>query len=160
MRDFTNRKYVGPRVGDKILLGFIILSLYWHAAKEINNALKTPNIAGVLFMISILPGFTASSYMPALVLERPLYYRCAYHVVYMLMLINCQMGHKLVSGPSAQKLADIAVAGFMISILPGFTASFYMPALVLERPLSVGMLRIAHCQPGSTIYTVQLFASS
>ena len=74
-RDFTSRKYVGPRIGDKVLLGLIIMSLYWHAAKDVDNPYKVPNVAAVLFMASILPGFTASSYMPALVLERPLYYR-------------------------------------------------------------------------------------
>ena len=31
----------------------------------------------VLFMVSILPGFAACAYIPALVLERPLYYRYA-----------------------------------------------------------------------------------
>ena len=77
LRDYTSRKYVGPRIGDKVLLGLIIMSLYWHAAKDVDNPYKVPNVAAVLFMASILPGFTASSYMPALVLERPLYYRQA-----------------------------------------------------------------------------------
>ena len=75
-RDFSTRTYVGPRIGDRLFLGFIIFSLYWHAAKTI-TPLKTPNIAAVLFMVSILPGFAATTYMPALILERPLYYRQA-----------------------------------------------------------------------------------
>ena len=35
------------------------------------------NITAVLFLWTILPGYAAASYMPTIVLERPLYVRCA-----------------------------------------------------------------------------------
>lgn len=35
------------------------------------------NITAVLFLWTILPGYAAASYMPAIVLERPLYVRQA-----------------------------------------------------------------------------------
>ena len=49
-------------------------SLYWKGAEKI-NAITAANIGAVLFMVSILPGFAACTYIPALVIERPLYYR-------------------------------------------------------------------------------------
>jgi hypothetical protein len=35
------------------------------------------NITAVLFLWTILPGYAAASYMPSIVLERPLFVRCA-----------------------------------------------------------------------------------
>jgi hypothetical protein len=43
-----------------------------------NNApANVNNITAVLFLWTILPGYAAASYMPAIVLERPLYVRHA-----------------------------------------------------------------------------------
>ncbi len=36
------------------------------------------NITAVLFLWTILPGYAAASYMPTIVLERPLYVRCTH----------------------------------------------------------------------------------
>jgi ATP-binding cassette subfamily G (WHITE) protein 2 len=36
------------------------------------------NITAVLFLWTILPGYAAASYMPTIVLERPLYVRCVH----------------------------------------------------------------------------------
>ena len=43
------------------------------------NAAPDPliNISSLLYMYTVLPGFAAISYMPGLVLERPLYVRCS-----------------------------------------------------------------------------------
>lgn len=38
------------------------------------------NITAVLFLWTILPGYAAASYMPTIVLERPLYVRCAHQL--------------------------------------------------------------------------------
>ena len=35
------------------------------------------NLTAVLFLWTILPGYAAASYMPTIVLERPLFVRCA-----------------------------------------------------------------------------------
>ncbi|KAK9865323.1 hypothetical protein WJX84_007950 [Apatococcus fuscideae] len=73
-RDFTDGAYLGPRLADKALMGFIIFGLYWHAAKNPRND-TAENIASVLFIATVLPGFTAAAYMPSIVLERPLFLR-------------------------------------------------------------------------------------
>lgn len=50
-------------------------SLYWHIGKN-NFGPNAVNIGAALFMWTILPAFAAAAYMPALVQERTLYYRC------------------------------------------------------------------------------------
>lgn len=55
-------------------------SLYWKAAETI-TPISATNVGAVLFMISILPGFAATTYIPSLVLERVLYYRCAFILI-------------------------------------------------------------------------------
>jgi hypothetical protein len=49
--------------------------LYWHIGKH-NYGPNAVNIGAALFMWTILPGFTAAAYTPALVQERAIYYRC------------------------------------------------------------------------------------
>ncbi|KAK9808054.1 hypothetical protein WJX73_010576 [Symbiochloris irregularis] len=74
VRDFTDPQYLGPRIVDKLVLGLLIMSLYWKAAETI-TPISATNVGAVLFMVSILPGFAATTYIPSLVLERVLYYR-------------------------------------------------------------------------------------
>ena len=49
-------------------------SLYWHIGKR-NFGPNSVNIGAALFMWTILPAFAATAYMPALVVERALFYR-------------------------------------------------------------------------------------
>ena len=49
-------------------------SLYWKAGETV-TAITAINVSAVLFMVSILPGFAATTYIPSLVLERVLFYR-------------------------------------------------------------------------------------
>ena len=51
-------------------------SLYWHVGKHLDS-LSATNVSAVLFMIAVTPGFSATTYVPSLVLERLLFYRCA-----------------------------------------------------------------------------------
>ncbi|WPT13876.1 ABC transporter G family member 34 [Picochlorum sp. SENEW3] len=70
-KNYRSPEFLGPRVMDKLIFSIIIFTLYW----AIGNKL-TPdnyiNIAAVLFMWCTLPAFGAASYVPAIVLERPL----------------------------------------------------------------------------------------
>ena len=56
-------------------------SLYWHIGKR-NFGPNAVNIGAALFMWTILPGFAAAAYTPALVQERTLFYRCSPHQQY------------------------------------------------------------------------------
>eukprot|EP01025_Chloroclados_australasicus_P041211 TRINITY_DN4350_c0_g1_i1.p1 TRINITY_DN4350_c0_g1~~TRINITY_DN4350_c0_g1_i1.p1 ORF type:complete len:528 (-),score=50.28 TRINITY_DN4350_c0_g1_i1:47-1465(-) len=76
-RNYRDPAFLGPRLGDKIIMSLVIMSLYWGIGDDFSegNTAQVPNIAAVLFMWCTLPAFGAASYVPAIVLERPLYVR-------------------------------------------------------------------------------------
>lgn len=49
-------------------------SLYWGVGKHLDSVSAT-NVSAVLFMIAVTPGFSATTYVPSLVMERLLFYR-------------------------------------------------------------------------------------
>ncbi|KAK9808027.1 hypothetical protein WJX73_006051 [Symbiochloris irregularis] len=74
LKDFTDVHYLAPRIADKVSLGLIIVSLYWGVGKHVDSVTAT-NVSAVLMMIAVTPGFSATTYVPSLVLERLLFYR-------------------------------------------------------------------------------------
>lgn len=52
------------------------------------NIISALDIGAVLFMVSILPGFAATTYVPSLVLERVLYYRSTQHCIASVELLS------------------------------------------------------------------------
>lgn len=74
LKNYTNPEFLGPRVGDKLIFSIIIFTLYWSIGDNLapDNLI---NIGAVLFMWCTLPAFGAASYVPAIVLERPLFVR-------------------------------------------------------------------------------------
>ncbi|GLC68936.1 hypothetical protein PLESTF_000760800 [Pleodorina starrii] len=68
--------WLGPRIADKLLASFVILTLYMYmGVGDELEAKNIMNITAALFMWSLLPAFGAASYVPALVLERRLFVR-------------------------------------------------------------------------------------
>ena len=81
-RDLVDPSWLGPRSLDKLLLTPIIASLYWKVGEKglgdpdpAAAAAAAANTGALLFLFSILPGYAAASYMPCIVLERPLFVR-------------------------------------------------------------------------------------
>ena len=75
-RDFQDLQFLGPRIVDKVVLALIIMTLYWKIGD--NRALSNySNLTAVLFLWTILPGYAATAFIPTIVLERPLFVRCA-----------------------------------------------------------------------------------
>lgn len=72
-RDLVDPSWLGPRSLDKLLLTPIIASLYWRVGERGGG--DAANVGALLFLFSILPGYAAASYMPCIVLERPLFVR-------------------------------------------------------------------------------------
>ena len=59
---------------DKLALSLIIMTLYWRVGD--NHKLSNyNNLAAVLFLWTILPGYAAAAFIPTIVLERPLFVR-------------------------------------------------------------------------------------
>ncbi len=75
-RDIMDMNFLGPRIMDKLVLALIIMSLYWRVGANTAPS-NVNNITAVLFLWTILPGYAAASYMPSIVLERPLFVRYA-----------------------------------------------------------------------------------
>lgn len=73
-RNYVDPEFIGPRVGDKIILSLIIVTLYLGVGKiwKPDNYI---NMAAVLFMFVVMPAFSAAAYVPALFLERGLFQR-------------------------------------------------------------------------------------
>lgn len=72
--DYRDANFLGPRIMDKLIVQLIIMTLYLGIGDDISMS-NNPNIVAVIFMFVILPAYTAVSYTPAIVLDRPLYYR-------------------------------------------------------------------------------------
>lgn len=61
---------------DKLLCCVVLIILYAGRGRDASPD-NLINISSLLYMYTVLPGFAAISYMPGLVLERPLYIRQA-----------------------------------------------------------------------------------
>lgn len=83
-RNYQDGAFLGPRIGDKVLISLLIMTLYWNVGKNFDQD-NLINIAAVLFMWCTLPAFGAAAYVPSLVLERNLFVReradGMYHVI-------------------------------------------------------------------------------
>ncbi|KAG2482622.1 hypothetical protein HYH03_018464 [Edaphochlamys debaryana] len=73
-KNFKDPAFLGPRIGDKIFIGLLVMTLYLGIGDNLAPD-NLVNIAAVMFMWCTLPAFGASAYVPALVLERGLFTR-------------------------------------------------------------------------------------
>ena len=71
---YQNGEFLGPRIGDKIIFGLLILSLYWGIGDDEDTS-SIQSTASLLYFISALCGYGAAAFVPSLTLDRPLYYR-------------------------------------------------------------------------------------
>lgn len=95
-KDFRDVTFLGPRIVDKLMLSLIIMTLYWKIGD--NHKLSNyNNLAAVLFLWTILPGYAATAFIPTIVLERPLFIRCAWglHGLRSLLLVVVSFRHVL-----------------------------------------------------------------
>ncbi|PRW20409.1 P-loop containing nucleoside triphosphate hydrolase [Chlorella sorokiniana] len=74
LKNYRNPEYLGPRIGDKLIFSLLIFTLFWKVGNNLAQD-NLMNIAAVLYMWVTLPAFGASSFVPAIVLERPLFTR-------------------------------------------------------------------------------------
>ncbi|CAK0787534.1 hypothetical protein CVIRNUC_010754 [Coccomyxa viridis] len=72
--NYVTGAFLGPRIGDKLVFSLLIFTLFFAIGKKFDED-NLVNIAAVLFMFTTLPAFAAASYVPSIVLERPLFAR-------------------------------------------------------------------------------------
>jgi hypothetical protein len=65
--NYKNGDFLGPRLGDKILVGLLIMTLYLGIGNDFDSS-NFINMAAVLFMWITMPAFGAAAYVPSLVL--------------------------------------------------------------------------------------------
>jgi len=71
---YKSGEFLGPRIGDKIVFGLLILALYWGIGNE-ESTQSIQSTASLLYFISALCGYGAAAFVPSLTLDRPLFYR-------------------------------------------------------------------------------------
>ncbi|KAJ8611883.1 hypothetical protein CTAYLR_005810 [Chrysophaeum taylorii] len=75
LNNFTDYKYVSARLGDKIFLGLVLASLFWGEGSQQRSEKHVSDTVGLIWFACVIPGYSASSYMPTLVMERPVFIR-------------------------------------------------------------------------------------
>jgi len=73
-KNFRSSEFMVPRIAAKVVFVFL-LSTIFHGVGDDFSADNFTNIAGLLFVWCALPVFSASAYLPNLVLERAIFYR-------------------------------------------------------------------------------------
>jgi ABC-type multidrug transport system ATPase subunit len=71
---YKDGEFLGPRFGDKILMGLIAMSLYWGIGEK-QDVKSMQSTAGALYFFMALCGYGAAAFVPSLTLERSLFYR-------------------------------------------------------------------------------------
>jgi len=71
---YRDLHFLAARFGDKIGLAVVFVSLYWKIGAETELA-SVQSTCGIFFFLVGMCGFTATGFLPALVLERALFYR-------------------------------------------------------------------------------------
>lgn len=74
LRNYQSAAFYGAHVGPWLIQTIIIFSVFWMVAKDLTQASVT-NVAAIIFFWSICPVFGAASYIPSIMLARPLYFR-------------------------------------------------------------------------------------
>jgi len=76
---------MGPRIGDKVLIGLIVMTLYLNVGNIVSPS-NLPNIQAILYVgFTVMVAYAAVTVMPSILLERAIFMReradGLYHVI-------------------------------------------------------------------------------
>ena len=74
-KSYVDGEYVGVRLGDKLIFGLVLGTLYFNEAKKHRDDGHATNVAGLLWLTVVLPGYGAAAYIPQLVDSRATFVR-------------------------------------------------------------------------------------
>jgi len=141
---YQSGEFLGPRIGDKVIFGLLILSLYWGIGdKEDTNSIAST--AALLYFVSALCGYGAAAFVPSLTLDRPLFYReladgCYSPLVYYLskfleeailcVLTTLIFGMIVFWGVSLQGSFFVFAINYYLTTMTGICLAYAIAALV------------------------------
>eukprot|EP00877_Chromochloris_zofingiensis_P004326 jgi/Chrzof1/13895/Cz08g16130.t1 len=113
--NYRDAAFLGPRIGDKLLIGLLIMTLYLGIGDDFapDNVI---NIAAVNFMFVTMPAFGAAAYVPAIVLERNLFCRERNDGVYRVItyLMAKMLDELMIAAVASCVIAAIAFYGIQL----------------------------------------------
>jgi ABC-type multidrug transport system ATPase subunit len=71
---YKDGEFLGPRIGDKIFMGLLAMSLYWGIGDK-GDVQSMQSTASALYFFMALCGYGAAAFVPSLTLERALFFR-------------------------------------------------------------------------------------
>jgi len=71
---YKSGEFLGPRIGDKIFSGLVMLLLYLGIGDE-EDTQSIASTSALLYFVAALCGYGAAAFVPSLALDRPLFYR-------------------------------------------------------------------------------------
>jgi len=74
-KNVSDGEFVGARLGDKLVYGLVIGSLYFNEGLNRRDDGHAQNVASLLWMSVVLPGYGAAAYIPSLVEYRSIFVR-------------------------------------------------------------------------------------
>jgi len=74
LRNYCTGVFYASHAAPWIIQTLIIFSVFWYVADNLTKETVT-NVVGILFFWCVTPAFGAASYIPSIMLSRPLYFR-------------------------------------------------------------------------------------
>lgn len=73
-KNYRRFEFYANHVAPWLVQTLIMFSAFWAVAETVDRS-SVPNIVALIFFVSVSPIFSAASYIPSVVLARPLYFR-------------------------------------------------------------------------------------
>ncbi|KIZ07852.1 hypothetical protein MNEG_0105 [Monoraphidium neglectum] len=136
-RTFLNWRdpsFLAARLADKVVMGALLVTLFWGMGADfsLENYL---NIAALLFMWCTIPAFGAATFVPSLVMERPLFVRERHDGLYR---VSTYLMMKMI-----EEIGIAIVGSIMMAVIVYFGAkmqgSFLVVWMVYFATLCVGI---------------------
>ena len=74
VKNYCTGMFYGAHAVPWIIQTLIMFSTFWFVAENVSTSTVT-NVAGIIFFWSVTPAFGAATYIPSIMLGRPLYFR-------------------------------------------------------------------------------------
>ncbi|KAL4426977.1 hypothetical protein ABPG77_009538 [Micractinium sp. CCAP 211/92] len=119
LRAIKRADFIMPRTGDKVLITFLVVTIYWGLGDSLELA-DMASTAATLFLWSMLTAFTSMGILPCLILERPVYVRERADGLYRPITYLCYKISEEVAVGTLPSLAYSALVFFLVRLQGSF----------------------------------------